>query len=286
MRLAYAQLALSMILVGINVAVAKVLAESLSVPVILALRCGIAALALAPFIAWRWPPRPAMLNLFLQSLFGTVCYNAALLAGIRRTGALEAGLVLAALPAAVGLGAWAVLREPMPARRAMAALLAACGMAVLAWSRASAGGGNLVGGLFLALAVCAEASYALLAKANSGRLGVLEATFWMQLFGGLVMAPLAWGSAMPEWSQLPILTFHALTTGVGAVVLWYAGLRRVPGGVAGIFTSLLPLTAGLCAVLWLGEPLTLGYGAAGAVMLLSIGLATWPSARPPIFTSH
>lgn len=278
---AYAQLALSMILVGINVAVAKVLAETLSVPVILATRCVIATLALAPFVRWRWPPRAAFLNLFLQSLFGTVFYNAMLLAGVRRTSALEAGLVLAALPAAVSLGAWALLREPMPARRAAAAILAACGMGVLAWSRAHNGGaGDLLGGLFLALAVCAEASYALLAKANSGRLGVLEATFWMQLFGAVVMTPFAWGSSLPTIGQFPLLTFHALTTGVGAVVFWYAGLRRVPGGVAGIFTGLLPLTAGLCAVFWLGEPLTQGYLMAGLVMLLSMALATWPARGP------
>ncbi len=282
---AYAQLALSMILVGVNVAVAKLLAETMTVPVILTLRCGLAALVLAPFIPWRWPPRAAFMNLLLQALFGTVLYNAALLAGVKRTGALEAGLVLATLPAVVGLGAWAILREFMPLRRALAAGLAACGMAMLAWNRGGgapgSGGADGIGSLFLLLAVCAEGSYVLLAKANTGRMGVLAATFWMQALGAAVMAPFALGGPFPAWSTLPLLVFHSLTASVAAVVLWYAGLRRVPGGVAGVFTGLLPLTAGICAVVWLGEVLTPAYAGAALFMLVSMALATWPASVPP-----
>jgi len=277
---AYVQLALSMILVGVNVAVAKVLAETLTVPVILAWRCGLAALVLAPFVPWRWPPRAAFVNLLLQSLCGTVFYNAALLAGVRRTGALEAGLVLATLPAVVGLGAWAVLHERMPARRAIAAVLAACGMAVLAWNRGGGAGSDVTGSLMLLLAVVSEASYVLLAKANSGRMGVLAATFWMQVFGALVMAPFAVNGSWPRAGTLPLLVFHSLTASVAAVMLWYAGLRRVPGGVAGVFTGLLPLTAGLTAVLWLGEAMTPAYFGAAGFMLVSMALATYPPRAP------
>ncbi|MFN8995788.1 MAG: EamA family transporter, partial [Pseudomonadota bacterium] len=103
-----------MALVGANVAVAKLLAEALPIPMIAFLRCVLA-------VALLWPlarlleaaPRPGaevMRNLAWQALFGTVIYNAGLLAGLRLTSALEAGLVLASLPAVVALGSALWLR--------------------------------------------------------------------------------------------------------------------------------------------------------------------------------
>ena len=157
-----------------------------------------------------------------------------------------------------------------------AAVLAGGGMAVLAWG---AGGGAQfawTGYALLLLAVCGEAGYVLLAKANSGRVAVLPAAFWMQAFGALSLAPFAWG-AVPSPAIGALLAFHSLTASVAAVVLWYAGLRRVPGSVAGVFAGLLPLTAGATAVLVLHEPLTLAHVAGAALMLLSMVLATAPA---------
>lgn len=269
-----------MALVGVNVGVGKLLADALPVATVLALRCALAALVLLPLVArgLRVPGRAVMLNLLAQSTLGTVLYNWALLAGVQRTGVLDAGLVLATLPAAVAVGAWLFLREPLPGRALVAAVLAAGGMAVLAWGR---GGGLHLSGLgyvLLGLAVCGEAAYVLLAKANAGRIGVLPATFWMQLAGALTLAPfVAWGAA--EAMALPtagLLVFHSLTASVVAVVLWYAGLRRVPGNVAGVFAGVLPLTAGLTGVLALHEPLTAAHGVGALLMLLSMALATAP----------
>src|SRR3954452_7982777 len=97
-----------MALVGANVGVAKLLAEALPIPLIAFLRCVLACLVLWPLArAIDGPVRPARAtlgNLALQAGFGTVLYNAGLLAGLRLTTALEGGLVLATLPAVVALG--------------------------------------------------------------------------------------------------------------------------------------------------------------------------------------
>ena len=129
-----------MVLVGVNVSVAKLLAAELPVPVILLLRCGLAYLMLAPFSGLAWPGRAAAMNLGLQALLGTVLYNAALLAGLRRTGALEAGLVLATLPAVVAVGAAMFLRERLTRRVWLAVALAVGGMAALAALQPTAAG--------------------------------------------------------------------------------------------------------------------------------------------------
>jgi drug/metabolite transporter (DMT)-like permease len=67
-----------------------------------------------------------------------------------------------------------------------------------------------------------------------------------------------------------LLVFHSLTASVLCVVLWYAGLRRVPAGVAGLFTGFLPATAALVAVAALGEPVSAAHAAGFALMAASL----------------
>ena len=281
MILAYAQLAASMALVGLNVVVLRVLATEMPVPVILGLRCTLAALVLLPFV-WRrlMPPgRGAMLNLGGQAAVGSVLYNVLLVLGVQRTGALEAGLVLAALPAVVAVGALLFLGERLSWRRAMAALLAGLGMAALAFGR---GGGlalQAVGDLLVLGDVVMEAAYMLLAKVNAARVPPLVAAFWMQVLSAAFVAPFAaaaWPGAMFTMPNLALTAFHGLTASVLAVVLWYAGLRRVPANTAGVFAGMLPLTAGAAATVLLSEPVAAAHGVGAVLMLGSIALATWP----------
>ncbi|EFH11735.1 EamA family transporter, partial [Teichococcus cervicalis] len=115
MLTAYAQLAASMALVGANVGVAKLLAGVLPIALIVGLRCLLACLVLWPLArALEGRSRPsaaALRNLAAQAALGTLLYNAALLTGLRHTTALEAGLVLATLPAVIALGSALWLRE-------------------------------------------------------------------------------------------------------------------------------------------------------------------------------
>jgi drug/metabolite transporter (DMT)-like permease len=228
------------------------------------------------------PGRAARCNLALQAVFGTAVYNAGLLAGLRLTGALEAGLVLSTLPAVVALGAAAWLRERVPPRAWAAVALAVAGMGVLTVARADgtgAGGGSAVGNALVFAGVCGEAVYVLLARQAAGQVPVLTASLWMQAWSAAVLLPFALPDlgaaaalvAAPHLTGL--LLFHSLTASVLCVALWYAGMRRVPAGVAGLFTGFLPATAALVAVSLLGEPFSAqhaaGLGLMGASLLLA-----------------
>ena len=284
--IAYSQLALAMILVGANVGVAKLLAEALPIALIAFLRCALAVLVL-------WPlaraldgrvrvSRPVLGNLLLQAIFGTAIYNAGLLAGLRHTSALEGGLVLATLPAVVALGSWLWLRERLSARQWLAAGLAGFGMAAITLARLDGGAvGSAVGNLLIFVAVCGEAIYVLLARRVAGAVPVITASLWMQVFSALVLLPFAapgFGAiaALVEPRLLALLVFHSLTASVLCLLLWYAGLKRVPAGVAGVFTVFLPASAAVTAVLVLGESFGLVHAAGFALMLGSLLLATWP----------
>ncbi len=284
------QLALTMMLVGVNVVAGKLLAQALPVPTVLLLRCVLASLVLLPLSrrdGGGWAGVPVLLNLGLQAATGTVAYNMLLLAGLRRTGALQAGLVLSTLPAVVALAAAALLRERLHPRRWLAAVLAAGGMAALALARGGAGSGDWRGDLLVFGAVLAETGWILLTRLNAAAVGLRRGALGMQLFGVAMLAPIAGGDALARLPALlgdprllALLVFHALTASVASVLLWYAGMRRVPANLAGIFTVLLPATAAALAVGVLGERFTAPLGAGFALMLFSILLATWPARRP------
>jgi drug/metabolite transporter (DMT)-like permease len=284
--LAHLQLALSMALVGANVAVAKLLAEALPIALVAFLRCVLAMLVLWPLARrfggrLRVAPEVAR-NLALQGLFGTALYNAGLLAGLRLTTALEGGLVLATLPAVVAIGGAVVLRERLPARQWAAVALAAGGMAAITLARAAGGeGGSPLGNLLVFCGVLGEAAYVLLARRIAGRVPVVTASLWMQAFSALLLAPFALPdvaavTALAAPSLALLLVFHAMTASVLCLLLWYAGLRRVPAGTAGVFTAFLPGTAALVAVTLLGEAFTAAHAAGFALMVTSVAVATWP----------
>jgi drug/metabolite transporter (DMT)-like permease len=285
--LAYTQLALAMTLVGANVGVAKLLADQLPIAMIAFLRCLLAVAVLWPLARWldgrvRLDPATRR-NLFLQALFGTAIYNAGLLAGLRLTSALEGGLVLATLPAVVALGSFLWLRERLAPRQWVAAALAGLGMAAITLARlgGEGAGASALGNLLVFVGVCGEAIYVLLAKRVVGKVPVLTASLWMQVFSALVLLPFAAPgfasmAALADASLLALLVFHSLTASVLCLLLWYSGLRRVPAGIAGVFTAFLPASAAATAVLFLGESFGAVHAAGFALMMGSLLLATWP----------
>jgi drug/metabolite transporter (DMT)-like permease len=292
MILAYTQLALSMALVGANVAVAKLLAESLPIQMVAGLRCALAVVVLYPLAramdgSLRLPGR-TLRNLALQAFFGTVVYNSALLAGLRMTTALEAGLILATLPAVVALGGALWLKERLPPRQWAAVALAAFGMAALVLARVAAEGhGSALGNLLVFVAILGEATYVLLARRIAASAPVVTASFWMQVFSVAMLAPLCLpvlgaAAALGDPAVASLLVFHSLTASVICLLLWYAGLRRAPAGLAGVFTVFLPATAALVAILFLGEQAGPVHAAGFLLLGGSLLLATWPArARRP-----
>nr|WP_256476243.1 DMT family transporter [Siccirubricoccus soli] len=192
---------------------------------------------------------------------------------------------MATMPAVVALGSALWLREGLRPRQWAAVALAAGGMALMTLARlgGTAGdGGHALGNLLVFGGVLGEAAYVLLAKRLGAALPVVTASFWMQAFSALLLLPVSLPgigavAALAEPHLAGLLVFHSLTASVLCLLLWYAGLRRVPAGVAGMFTMFLPAAAAATAVLALGEAVTLfhllGFGVMGASLLL----ATWRS---------
>ena len=74
-----------------------------------------------------------------------------------------------------------------------------------------------------------------------------------------------------------MLLFYALAACMWTVWLWMTGLKAVPAAQGGVFSVMLPMSAAMVGVLFLGEALTGMQLVAFAIALASVLLATLPS---------
>lgn len=291
--LAYACLALSMSLVGSYVALSKPLAAAIPVFLLAWLRFGIGGLAMLHWL--RRPPNEEPLTrrtkrlLFLESFLGNFLFSLCMLFGVSLTSAVSAGVIMAAIPATVALLSWAFLRERITGRTWAAIALAALGIGLLAVGKAPDGaatGGDdraWLGNLLVLGAVVCEASYAVIGKALTGVLGPKRITALINLWGFALVTPFGLYTALHfDFGSVSggawlLLVFYALAASVWTVWLWMTGLKVVPAAQAGVFTAMLPVSAGLVGVLVLGEQLGLLQMLAFAAALLGVLLATAPS---------
>ena len=293
---AYACLAASMALVGSYVGLSKLLVAALPVFLLAWLRFGIAAVAMAHWVG-RGRGEPALgrhqrVLLFWQSFLGNFLFSIFMLFGVAATSALAAGVVMAAIPAAVALLSRVFLGERIAPRVAMAIACAVTGIALLALVRhpgETTGPAPVWGYALLIGAVLCEASYVVIGKRLAASVSPRRISALINLWGLGLVTPLglwqAWSFdfravTAPTWG---LLLFYALAASMATVWLWMQGLRHVPAPQAGVFTVMLPVAAALVGVAFLGERFGPGHAAAFGMALLGLLLATWPArgARAP-----
>ncbi|HSV59962.1 MAG TPA: DMT family transporter [Variovorax sp.] len=288
-----------MSLVGCYVALSKPLVAAIPVLLLAWLRFGIAALAMP-----HWLRRPANEPLmtrrtrglvFLESFLGNFMFSICMLFGVSLTSAVSAGVIMAAIPAVVALISWIFLRERISGRVMLAIACAALGIGLLALSPAHAAppsaatgaGASMpwLGNTLVFCAVLCEASYAVIGKSLTGKLGPRRISSLINLWGFVLSTPFGiwyalqfdFGSVRP--SMWGFLVLYALAASIWTVWLWMTGLRSVPASQAGVFTVMLPVSAALVGVLVLGEKLSAMQLLAFAAALLGVLLATWPGPR-------
>ena len=289
-----------MCLVGSYVALSKPLAAAFPVLLLAWLRFGIGAVAM---LTWLKKPatEPPLTRqtrglLFLESFLGNFLFTLCMISGVKLTTAVSAGVIMAAIPAAVAVLSWLFLRERVAPRVWAGVACAVIGIGLLSLSKhelpAHAGAApgaenahNLVwlGNLLLVGAVLCEASYAVIGKKLTGTLSPRRISALINLWGFALSTPfglwLAWRfdfGAVGAGTWV-LLVLYALAACMWTVWLWMTGLKSVPAAQAGVFTVLLPVSAALVGVLVLGEHLGGAQLLAFGVALAGVLLATLPS---------
>ena len=282
--LGYVYLTLAMVLVGSTVVASKIAAAGLPPFTATALRF---ALALPCFlvllrVSGQRLPRPDARDgvlLVVQGLAGTAGYTALLMAGLRATSALDAGVILGTLPVVSAVVAVLVLGErPRPALIATV-LLAAIGLFVLQPAGRSAG--SSTGNALVFGAVLCEALFILLNKRVRVEISPLALSTLMSAIGLAASLPfaLAEDASMTAVTPAALLAvgYYALLPTVGGFLLWYAGTARVGGTEAALFTAVAPVAALLLAALLLDEPVGARQLAGIVFVLAAVGVAARPA---------
>ena len=300
-----------MSLVGSYVALSKPLTLAFPVFLLAWLRFGIGGLAMAHWL--KKPNHEATMNrqtkqlVFLESFLGNFMFSICMLFGVSMTSAVSAGVIMAAIPAVVGLMSWMFLRERIGLRIWAAVGFGALGIALFSLSKSellnqylrwlgidllpimttevSSKADSLLGTLLLCGAVLCEAAYAVIGKKLTAALSPKRISALINLWGFLLITPLglfaAWqfdfgGVQIGTWL---LLVFYALAASVWTVWLWMTGLQTIPASQAGVFTVFLPISAALVGVFVLGESLNTLQMIAFSIALLGVILATLPAQR-------
>ena len=191
----YALLAASTTLVGSYVGLSKLLVVAFPVFLLAGLRFGFAALLMLPWL--KKPAHEAPLDrrsrvlLFLESFLGNFLFSICMLFGLRQSSAVVAGVIMAGIPAAVALLSWAVLHE-RPARRTLAGIgCAVGGIALVATGKHGGADTTPLGALLLIAAVVCEACYVVIGKQLTAGLGPKRISALINLWGLVLVTPLA-----------------------------------------------------------------------------------------------
>ena len=282
-----------MALVGVNVALGKLIVAYVPVFAFLLIRAVLACCVFMPEFRAHWRAGVPLAghehrNLFLQAFLGIFLFSTCMLFGLRLTGAASAGVITSTIPAAVALLSWVFLKERLQARLAVSIVLAVGGVGLLSVAREHGSDGpNGWGNALVLAAVFFEASYVILSKRLTSSLSPLRISAFANLYAAGVILPFGmWQWTHVNWSAIPwsvwwAIVWYVLAASVFSFWLWMKGIAGVPANRAGVYTAVLPVAAALTAVLGLGETLTWAH----VVAFGCIAAGIWMTARSPMKAS-
>ena len=287
---AYALLAASTSLVGSYVGLSKLLVAAFPVFLLAGLRFGFAAVLMLPWL--KKPGHEAPLDrrsrglLFLESFLGNFLFSICMLFGLRQSSAVVAGVILAGIPAAVALLSRVFLRERLSGRVLAGIACAVGGIALVATGKQGGAQTTPAGALLLIAAVFCEACYVVIGKRLTADLAPKRISALINLWGLVLVSPLAIWQGLsfdfgaPRLLDWALLGYYSAVASIVTVWLWMAGLERLPAAKAGVFMVFLPISTALIGLL-LGEPLSALQALAYGLALLGVLLATWPARSLP-----
>ena len=283
---AYALLAASTSLIGSYVGLSKLLVAAFPIFLLAGMRFAIAAVMMAGWL--KKPADEAPLDgrakglLFLESFLGNFLFSICMLFGLKLSSALVAGVIMAGIPAAVALLSRVFLRERLGGRVLAGIACAVGGIALVAALRHGDGETSPLGALLLLGAVLCEGSYVVIGKSLTARLGPKRISALVNLWGLVLVTPLAlWQARDFDFAGVQplhwgLLLYYAAAASIFTVWLWMSGLRHVPASRAGVFMVFLPVSTALMG-LALGEQMSGLHALAYGLALLGVLLATWPA---------
>jgi drug/metabolite transporter (DMT)-like permease len=248
-----------------------------------ALRFGVGALILLPFVVLQrrlWPRRRNLIGILLLGLLYFGLYPVLFNASLMYTTAVRGALALSATPLLTMVAA-AILRvEPLTARKTLGVSVATLGVvAALLTGLTDAPHGAWRGdALMVAAAVCG-AFYNVWSAPYIRQIGPVSYTVIGMIAGSILLTGLSWlrsgFDAIPGFSPTDWAAIAFLVTFGGAVTfyLWSYALEKTTPTRVAIAITLNPVAAGFFGVIVLNEPLSFSLAAGLLTVLTGIWIA-------------
>jgi drug/metabolite transporter (DMT)-like permease len=267
---------------------AKFALRDTSVTMMLALRMGISALILLPFLLARRRElrltHATLLQLALLVLVGFVINKLLEFGGLALTTASDVALLIASESIFTAALSWIVLRERFKALTGAALLFGFAGVYLIIERSlvpnlpSGAGAARIFGDLLVVLALLSEAFYTVRGKAMLVKHPPLLITA-ASIVGSVVFwAPAAgWETLTTGWHPIGVLAWIgigwlALMSTVVAYLCWFKGLAKVDGSAAAATLFIQPLLGTLLAIVLLHDQLTLLTIIGGLLIVASVYL--------------
>lgn len=268
-------------------AVGKLALREIPPLVLPAIRITMAAVFMLPLYLWwkrRNPGAPDWTRadipmLSLLALLGVAFNQLLFVLGLNRTSVGHASLIIATSPVMVWIGSMAKGYERFRAARLIGLAMAIAGVVVLQVLPAPQTGATLLGDALVFASIVMFASFSVLSRAVSRRLGPITVNTFYYAVSAAVLIPIgvAQSSAFDiravsavGWTSV---VFLAVFPSVLAYLIFAHAVSRIPPSRVSQFSYLQPFLATLLAVPLIQEPLTSSFFAGGALVLGGVFLA-------------
>ncbi len=264
----------------------KIVLQELSVPMLLALRLGLAGCILLPFLIFKRKEfhltRRDLWPLALLSLIGFILNKLLEFGGLALSTASDIALLIAAESLFTAALSWWLLREKFRWRMLISLLIGfvgvylVVGQGLLPTLSGQGGITRLVGDLLIVLALLSEAFYTVRGKVLLTRYSPLLVTAAAIVGSLFFWGPVAgWEVLRAGWPRLSLISWFclvwlALMTTVIAYLAWFHGLSQIESSRASSTLLIQPLLGTMLAVLLLHDGLTRYTIIGGVLIVISV----------------
>jgi len=265
--LPYVQLTGAMIIVGSTIVAGKVISNGFPLFLASTLRFALASALLLPLVLRVEKPFPRIMKkdlfgIVLLSFFGNFLYSIFLLYGLKLTSATESAIILGTAPVVTAVLSYLFLHEQLGQKKIFGLLLVILGIVIINLSGNASSGAmhSVVGDLLIGASVIGEALWTILGKTVSPKVSPLILAALTTFCGFLFFLPFGFVQAIKfPFQSLPVsgwlvVVYYGSVGTVGAYLLWYQGIPKVPASTAGMFVGIIPVSTVILSYVFLKEP--------------------------------
>ena len=224
--------------------------------------------------------RRDLLRLLVISLLNVPAYHLALNFGETTVSSGLAGFLVAMGPVLIAVLSAVLLKEKLGRKLALALAIGVAGTIIMFVPDLSLNSaGSILGPMEVLVAAFSFALFSVLSKPLVTKYGSASVTIWAALAGTLMLLPLLSPNFGAETISLSLegwisVLFLSLLSTVAGYLMFYALVSRSALSKVGIQMYLIPVVSVIGGILLLQEGLNTYTIAGGAVLLLSVAIAT------------